>query len=329
MKRHSSWASAFQWNLLIGLALLLLGGCQKKATAVLPTSSHTYQTKHVVILMIDGVRFSDTWGDSTHALIPNMARQMAPQGVFHPEFYNQGKTLTNPGHVAVTTGHYQNLKNNGTEIPAYPSLFHYYRLHTRAPATQTWIITSKDKLEILAKTESTDSAAQFPPSTNSGNNGLGTSYREDAVTVRKAKEIMGQHHPKLVLINLKEPDSQGHAGNWEGYLKAIQQSDQYAYDLWQWLQQDSVYKGTTSLLITNDHGRHTGKRFNEHGDDCEGCRHISLLMLGPDVKAGFRPTKARSQVDLAATVAELLHFPIPKRDGEPMLELLNKKAKPE
>ncbi|WP_197464034.1 alkaline phosphatase family protein [Rufibacter sp. DG15C] len=291
--------------------------------------TRAYQTKHVVVLVIDGVRFSDTWGDSDRSFIPNMAQRLAPQGVFHPKFYNQGKTLTNPGHVALTTGNYQYLSNNGSQIPNHPSVFHYYLQHTKEPATQAWIITSKDKLEILAKTESTEPAAQFAPSTNCGNNGLGTGYREDAVTLRKAKEILTMHHPKLVLINLKEPDSQAHAEQWVGYLKAIRQSDTYAYDLWKWLQQDSVYKNNTTLIITNDHGRHNGNGYNEHGDLCEGCRHISLLMLGPDVKQGFTPTIARSQVDVAATIAELLNFPIPKRDGEPMLELLREKVKPE
>lgn len=293
------------------------------------TPTRTYQTKHVVVLVIDGVRFSDTWGDSSHALIPHMARQLAPQGIFHPNFYNQGKTLTNPGHVALTTGNYQKLSNNGSEIPDHPSIFHYYLQHTKALATQAWVIASKDKLEVLAKTQSTELAGHATPSTNCGIDGLGTGYREDAVTMAKAKEILAKHHPKLVLINLREPDSQAHNEQWEGYLKGIRQSDQYAYDLWQWLQKDPVYRNTTTLMITNDHGRHNGDRYNEHGDLCESCRHISLVMLGPDVKAGFKPANTRSQADVAATVAELLNFPIPKRDGEPMLELFREKVKPE
>ncbi|GAA4303445.1 sulfatase-like hydrolase/transferase [Nibribacter koreensis] len=318
------------WSLVVlGFLLCLMPSCQQNKALVLQTPTRQYQTQQVVLLVIDGVRFSDTWGDSSYALIPNMANQMAPQGIFHAKFYNQGKTLTNPGHVALTTGNYQNLSNNGSEIPDHPSVFHYYLQHTKAPATQAWIVASKDKLEILAKTNSQEPAAQFAPSTDCGNNGQGTGYREDAVTVRRAKEIMTRHQPKLLLINLKDPDSQAHGEQWQGYLNAIKQSDSYAYELWNWIQQDPFYKNTTTLIITNDHGRHIGNRFNEHGDLCEGCKHISLLMLGPDVKRGFIPTQARSQVDVAATIAELLNFPIPRRDGEPMLELLREPARPE
>src|SRR5690606_1806263 len=129
-------------------------------------------------------------------------------GTFYNQFYNHGSTLTNPGHVALTTGHYQELNNRGQELPDHPSVFHYYLHQTGRPQTDAWIITSKDKLEILARTLSQDSAAAFPPATNSGVNGLGTGYRDDKTTLKVAKGILSKHKPRLVLINLREPDSE-------------------------------------------------------------------------------------------------------------------------
>ncbi|ALJ01443.1 hypothetical protein DC20_13455 [Rufibacter tibetensis] len=307
--------------------MCLFGACQSSSpssragSTPLQKPSQTYATQHVILVVIDGVRYSDSWGDSTFSNIPNMARYLAPQGVFNPQFYNQGVTLTNPGHVALTTGYHQKIKNNGDELPRFPSVFHYYRQHTGAPATDAWVVTSKDKLEVLARTYSSDSAAAFAPSVNSGIKGLGTGYRDDTTTIRVAKQVLSRHQPKLMLINLREPDSEAHAGNWNGYLKAIRQSDRLVADLWKWLQKQPQYQNNTTLLITNDHGRHTGKNFESHGDNCEGCRHISLLALGPDLKRGKTVTQPRSQADVAATIAELLGFPIPKRDGEPMTEL--------
>ncbi|MBC3542392.1 sulfatase-like hydrolase/transferase [Rufibacter sediminis] len=312
--------------LFLGVFSSCLSTSPTTPPAVLSASSQqpnhaAYATKNVVLVVIDGVRYSDSWGDSSLANIPRMARELAPKGVFHPQFYNKGVTKTNPGHVALTTGHHQRIQNNGGELPELPSVFHYYRQHTGAPATKAWVITSKDKLEILARTNSTDSAAQFAPATSSGKNGLGTGYRPDTTTIRIAKQVFSQHKPQLVLINLREPDSEAHEGNWDGYIKAIQQSDRLVADLWKWLQKQPGYKNTTTLLVTNDHGRHTGERFEDHGDNCEGCRHISLLVMGPDVKAGTVASKPRSQVDVAATMADLLGVPLPKRDGEPMREL--------
>ncbi|WP_181304216.1 alkaline phosphatase family protein [Rufibacter sp. XAAS-G3-1] len=289
--------------------------------ASIPEQPRKYATKNVVILVIDGVRYSDSWGDPTFSNIPRMAKHLAAKGVFHPQFYNKGVTLTNPGHVALTTGHHQMIENDGSELPGQPSIFHYYRQHTGAPAKAAWVITSKDKLEILARTNSTSPAAAFAPSVNCGIKGLGTGYRDDTTTIRISKQVLARHKPKLVLINLREPDSEAHAGNWNGYIKAIRQSDRLVYDFWNWLQKNPHYKNTTTLLVTNDHGRHEGNRFENHGDKCEGCRHISLLALGPDVKAGTRATRERSQVDVAATTAELLGFKLPNQEGEPMLEL--------
>ncbi len=307
--------------ILLGVGSFLASGCQTAAPTAIQEPTQKYQAQNVVLVVLDGVRYSDSWGDTTFTNIPSMAQELAPQGTFYDHFFNLGSTLTNPGHVALTTGHYQKLNNHGQELPAFPSVFHYYLQQTGRPKTDAWIITSKDKLEILARTLSTDSAAAFAPSTNSGNNGLGTGYRDDKTTIAVAKDILSQYTPRLVLLNLREPDTEAHHQNWLGYIRAIQQSDQRVLDFWNWLQQHPHYKNNTTLLITNDHGRHRGKRFADHGDGCQGCRHISLLALGPDVKAGLLETRKRSQVDVAATIAELLGIRFPIRDGEPLLEM--------
>ncbi|WP_207432328.1 sulfatase-like hydrolase/transferase [Sabulibacter ruber] len=326
----------FSIYLLLLLSGLGLHGCQSstntrnheaatiKAATVLEEPKHSYATKNVILVVIDGVRYSESWGDSTRRYIPHMTK-LASKGLFHPAFYNQGVTLTNPGHAALTTGKYQRLKNNGSEIPDYPSVFHYYRKFTGAPAQDAWIITSKDKLEILARTNSSESAAAFAPSVDCGVEGLGSGYRDDTTTLRVAKRLLAKHTPKTALINLRGPDSEAHLKNWEGYLGAIQETDKMVSDLWSWLQKHPEYKNTTTLLITNDHGRHTGTQFQNHGDNCKGCRHISLLVLGPDVKPGTLASRPRSQVDVAPTMAELLGVPFPQRDGEPMLELFERK----
>ncbi|WP_205499672.1 sulfatase-like hydrolase/transferase [Rufibacter psychrotolerans] len=321
----------FWINVLALLSGLGVSACQSTsagkhetvpaAATVLLQPQRTYATQNVVVVVIDGVRYTESWGDSTHRHIRHMARELAPKGVFHPAFYNKGVTLTNPGHVALMTGNYQRLSNRGREVPEAPSVFHYYRQHTGAPAHKAWIITSKDKLEILARTTSEEPAAAFAPSVDCGVEGLGSGYRDDTTTLRVAKQILAKHTPHAVLLNLKGPDSEAHEGDWSGYLDAIEETDQMVADLWKWLQKHPSYRNTTTLLVTNDHGRHTGERFQNHGDGCEGCRHISLLVLGPDVEPGTVATKPRSQADIAPTIAELLGVPIPKLDGEPMLEL--------
>lgn len=283
-----------------------------------------YRATHVVILVIDGPRYSETWGDPQHRYIPHIAGDLARQGVIYTNFRNEGETLTNPGHTALTTGVYQSIDNSGKELPRHPSMFQYYLSAPDASATDAWIVTSKDKLKVLA--DCTDPAwhGKFLPSADCGVNGSGPGYRADAETLSRAKSILGEHHPRLMLINLKEPDTSGHANNWNGYLDGIRAGDAATMELWNFIQADQELADRTALFVTNDHGRHLDGHqdgFVSHGDDCEGCRHIMLLALGPDFKRGEIIDNKRSQIDLAVTAASLVSVSLKDSPGQVMIEL--------
>jgi len=117
------------------------------------------------------------------------------------------------------------------------------------------------------------------PNTDCGVNGLATGYREDSITFNRAMDVLQTGKPKLMLINLKEPDVAGHMGDWNLYLDGIRKGDAYAYQLWTFIQSHPRYRNNTVLMITNDHGRHSdgwSNGFVSHGDNCDGCRHIKL-----------------------------------------------------
>jgi arylsulfatase A-like enzyme len=124
-------------------------------------------------------------------------------------------------------------------------------------------------------------------------------------------EILDRQNPDVSLVHFRGPDVEGHAGNWEGYLDAIQRTDLYVAELWDFLQQHPYYKGQTALWITNDHGRHLdgiSDGFSGHGDDCDGCRRISLLTLGPGLPHGKVITEPYQQTDLLPTAAKIFGF---------------------
>ncbi|WP_439881891.1 sulfatase-like hydrolase/transferase [Pontibacter sp. MBLB2868] len=268
------------------------------------------QTSNVVIVVIDGPRYSETWAN-TPGLIPNMSGEMKSKGGFIKEFYNEGFTYTNSGHTAITTGVNQPIDNYGNEYPANPSIFQYWLKITGKDSTAAWIISSKDKLHILANALDPEWHNKYMPSINAGVNGPGTGYRADSLTLKKAKEILKTYQPGLVLINFMEPDGYAHAGNWEYYLRGISRSDDYVKELWDFLQNDPHYKNNTTLIITNDHGRHLDGidgGWKEHGDNCEGCQKISLLALGPDFKKNNVVETKYTLIDIAPTVSRLLGF---------------------
>ena len=283
-----------------------------------------YTTENVIILVIDGPRMSETFGDSTYKYIPNLANVLAPQGVLLKNFRNNGPTYTNAGHTAITTGVYQRINNSGLELPKNPSIFQYFLKEKGLSKESAWIIASKGKLNILANTKNKKWRNQYTPSSFCGVNGSGLGYTADEKNFSDALRILGQYHPKLTLINLLEVDVNGHANLWEGYLKAIQRTDQKALELWNFIESDSIYKGKTTLFITNDHGRHLkGHKdgFVSHGDNCEGCRSIYLIALGPDFKKNSILQNRYEQIDISKTIAEMLHFNEPVSEGQVMKDL--------
>ena len=300
--------------------LVLLGACAGLQTSAAP------RTENVILVVIDGVRWSESWGDPSRGNIPRLAA-MAPEGVVCTRFRNNGTTSTNPGHASLMTGFRESLANDGSEPAPHPTLFQLWRKATGAPADAAWVVTAKGKLAILA--DSADPAwagGAFNPSADCGVDGKGlkAKTRSDRETWEALRRILADRHPRAVVVNFAAPDARGHAGDRDGYLKAIREADGFVGELWSWLQRDPRYAGRTALFVTNDHGRHLDgvkSGFKDHGCDCEGCRHIMLFAFGPDFKRGAVVDMPREQIDVTATAAALLGVRIPGSKGEVMTEL--------
>lgn len=309
--------------LLSPLLAMALAAC-----AAAPTIKLTdFKSKNVVVLVIDGPRQSEMWEDSSRKYIPQLSSKLAPQGTLLSSFRNNGPTYTNAGHTALCTGIYEEMENSkGRQLPSRPGIFQHFLKASRLPKSKAWVITTKDKLHILSDTSDSAWSGRHMPSTwcGHGGKGIGSGYGKDDATMAAAKEILTRDQPRLVLINLKEPDSGGHGGNWEKYLEGLRASDAYAAELWEHLQGDAYYRDATALFITHDHGRHLDgvkNGFIDHGCDCEGCRKISLLALGPDFKKGTVIDGAAEQIDLPLTVAAMLGFEMPGLKGRELKEL--------
>jgi hypothetical protein len=283
------------------LAILLLSLCLSLGSA---------QTSNVIIAVIDGARYSETFG-AEDALIPHIWNEMRPAATIYTNFYNNGLTNTCSGHATIASGTWQYLPDNGTVRPTFPTIFEEYRRQTGADTAQTFVVAGVNKLNIL---------------TYSTFAGYGSSYTSAVLTNEKTGDldtyhnlitVMREKHPILLLVNFKEVDIKGHAADWDGYLAAIKQVDSLIYQLWQNIEQDPFYQSNTTLFVTNDHGRHDDLHggFESHGDSCEGCRHIMLLVAGPDIKKGQIITEERTLIDIAPTAADLLAIKMPYAQG--------------
>lgn len=306
------------------LSLLAITACSSDKVPV-----STYKAKNIVVVIMDGARYSETWGSADHSYIPCMDSAMSKQGVVYTAFENNGFTYTASGHVSITTGYNQQIDNTGNELPGEPSFFQLWLKETMNSPTKAWVIASKDKLEVLANCKWKLWKDQYKPSANCGVNGagIGSGYRDDSLTMISALSILEMHQPRIVLINLREPDYSGHSGNWTAYINGLKKSDQYVYELWKFIQTHPAYKDKTAFFVTNDHGRHLDNvdiGFSAHGDDCEGCRHIFLYAYGPDFKTNTVISSPRSLIDLNATIQELLSLNARSTKGNVMTELFAK-----
>ncbi len=271
-------------------------------------------TENVFIIVIDGPRYSETFGDTTHQNIQYMWNKLKPLGTFYSNFYNDGVTKTNPGHASILTGTRQKAVNTGSERPDKPTLFEYYRKEKKTQIEKSYVVLGKNKLDILTYSIHPKYGYKFRASLKKSKN-----KEDDCATLENIKGVMKTARPHLLLSNFASVDIAGHDGSWSDYLTKIRIADSLVAELWNYIQSDSVYENKTTLIITNDHGRHldgVASGYRNHGDDCEGCRHISLLVLGPDTPAGVVDSTLWRQIDITPTVGKLLGFETPYADGK-------------
>jgi predicted AlkP superfamily pyrophosphatase or phosphodiesterase len=288
-----------------------------------------YRSEYFVILVIDGPRYSETYGDSSCTYIPNLCQILKPEGTFFANFRNNGPTYTVPGHTAMTTGVYQRISNAGGGLPRNPSFFQYYLKARNALSSDAQIIASKGKLNVLSNTKNKRWKNKFRPYSYCGPNGTGIGYGPDQQTMVKVREVLsGTEPPHLMLINLLGVDVNGHGNDWKKYLENIQYTDAYALEIWGTIQANSRLKDKTTLFITNDHGRHTEGHKNgfvNHGDGCDGCRQISLLVLGPDIPKNREISTEAELIDIPSTIAEMMHLGFPTGKGRFLAEVFKDK----
>jgi hypothetical protein len=275
--------------------------------------------QNVIVVVIDGARYTETFGAGA-TYIPHIYNDLKPIGAVYTNFRiaDAGITSTNPGHASILTGTWQQILNDGSQRPTKPTVFEYFRQELGISIGENYVIAGKSKLDVISY--STDPAYGFNYRASES-----CSTLTDNQVYNNLVTIMDTYHPRLMIVNLPDTDLRGHANDWNGYLSAITNADNLVYQLWQKIQTDSFYQNNTTLFVTNDHGRHDTAHggFVNHGDDCEGCEHIMLLAVGRNVSSGLVNNDLHYQIELAATVGDLLNFSTPQAIGTSLYEGTN------
>jgi hypothetical protein len=112
--------------------------------------------------------------------------------------------------------------------------------------------------------------------------------------------------PRILFVGYGETDNWAHQGRYDLVLDSAHRMDHFVKQLWDTMQAMPEYRGTTTFIITTDHGRGSGlTEWKEHGVEEKGSENIWIAVLGPDTAPlGERThTVAVTQAQIAATLA--------------------------
>jgi hypothetical protein len=286
--------------------------------------------ENAFIIIIDGLRHDEGWAQGA-VNMPRIWNDLKPQGTYHARFWDRGWTATTGGHTTILSGVRQIMRNNGgneQDIRSFdPLAFEYYRQYFGiADTTECGVV--------IGKTGNVGNIADFSLEPTYGEQWQGFvrgdgSTHDDTVSTRILHQAMDSLHPRLVLINMADVDTKGHAAVYADYLASIRVADSLIYDIWRHIQAegpytDTFYRNRTVMIVTSDHGRNDDAHgsFIGHGEWDHGSRQLGLLALGPGIAQNRVVTSTSGdQIDILPTVGAMLGFPTPFAEGRVMTEL--------
>jgi hypothetical protein len=274
-------------------------------------------------------------GDRRQRLMPFLWKTLVAQHAFIVGDRTAGSTVsvTNrhrfsyPGYSEMLTGqaHDDVIKSNDAIRNQFPSVLQFLRRKLTLEPAQVATFASWGVFNEIVESEpgATTINAGFEPfespvpeiqAINSLQMDIPTPWgnaRHDAFTFRFAMDYAKRVHPRVLYIAFDETDDWAHDGRYPLVLETLNRTDRYLKELWEFLQRDAQYQGTTTLIVTTDHGRgRTSSDWKNHGKDVPGADEIWMAIASPDSqRRGLwhnHPPLFQNQI--AATMAAALGF---------------------
>jgi hypothetical protein len=323
-----------------GLTLpLLLAACGPGSDTV-PGATATPELPAdptVLVVVIDGARTIETFGDRPSSatgqmpweMMPTVWDELMPQAVRATQAWVLASSSTVPAHGALITGRREPASANyppgdgpGAYLPVLPTVAQALRDEQPVVGPGAAVTIANTRLlELLA-----DGLYPGLPRAETGSwtfldspQGDGDGSKVDSEVLDALRVAMADGGLRYGLVNLHQVDRAGHNGERDDYPDRVRDLDEPIAALWRWVQDQDAYRDRTYLLVLSDHGRHTDggtdPPWRHHGCSCSGCRHVPLLLLGPGVRAGEDVNTPLLMVDVAPTLAALLGVGLPWADG--------------
>ena len=236
-----------------------------------------------------------------------------------------GKKFSYPGYNEILTGFGDpRIDSNDKKPNPNTNVFEWLNgrseMHGRVAVFATWDVfpyifnCGRSRLPIWPAWEKQFAAIEIPPPALvadlvNDTTPLWEGVTYDSFLFHSVLDHVKHRKPRLVFVGFGETDEWAHAGRYDQYLTAAQHVDRFIRRLWETVQSMSQYRGTTTFIITADHGRGRGlEDWKDHGEKVPGAEEDWIAVMGPDTPAlGERkqsPPIAENQI--AATITALL-----------------------
>jgi len=277
------------------------------------------------------------------ALLPFFWGTLAAQGrVFGNRSLGSAASVANrhrisyPGYAEILTGRAQDqaIQGNAKVRNPTPTLPQFLKRHWNLSKEQTAIFGSWDMFTYMGENRPGDIYINcgYDPSTLPAGSArvtelnrqqrralyIADSVRHDAFTFDLAMEYLCGVRPRFLHIALGETDDWAHDRRYDRVLNTIQLFDECLKELWNWIQSESGYRDSTTLIVTTDHGRgRTKDDWTSHGARFADSDWTWLAVFGPDTPAGGEVSNvpACHQRDIAPTALALLGIDYKEYDG--------------
>lgn len=134
--------------------------------------------------------------------------------------------------------------------------------------------------------------------------------RLDIATFSIGFEYLKVNKPRVIYFGFGDTDEFAHAGQYDYYLDAANNTDGWLQSIWQFIESTPGYAGNTTMIITTDHGRGSAKdgMWKHHGEKTDNSNEIWFAAIGPSIPSGgeLKVEAQFFQGQIAATIAQLL-----------------------
>ncbi|CAN5295147.1 hypothetical protein BH09MYX1_BH09MYX1_05620 [soil metagenome] len=319
--------------------LARVGTDESSPQSVVPSDEDTPATKHVILVVLDGLKWQDVFGLAPDAAgaMPTLRRFMYVDGAVvgapergNPMAASGPNYISLPGYVEMLTGHPSECQANECVLP---------RLHTVVDDLpgQSVILSSWETIGPIVRSEKAAVSSgrnfafgTFDPYTQrdiDAAKGVDPApglydFRPEALTAAIAIDVVRREAPQFLFIGFGETDEQAHRGEREKYILAMRAADAFLLRLETTLDETGL-AASTAILVTTDHGRSDG--FRDHGATWPESKRVWLVAKGAGIAARGPVADAseRTLSNVAPTIRALLGVAATGDDGavEPLREL--------